>query len=79
MLESLRSERWDRGRRCIHSVRSNGWLGDVSLMNIQQGGYVGGRIEEDWVIAALEKHVDLLRVVVVVCRVWEEWWALRGQ
>jgi hypothetical protein len=46
---------------------------------IQQGGYVVGRIEDDWVITMLDERVDLLGVTKVVCRVWEEDWVLQRQ
>ncbi len=59
VLEVLRSEEFDRGRSCILSVLMGGGVA-VLPMTMQRGGYVAGRIKDDWVIAVLDALVGSL-------------------
>jgi hypothetical protein len=61
VLEVLRLEEVNQGRSCILSVLMGGGVA-VSPMTMQQGGYVGGRIEDNWAIAALDARVGSLRL-----------------
>ncbi len=61
VLKVLGSEEVDRGRSCILSVLMDGGV-VVLPMTMQQGGYVGGKIKENWVIAMLDARVGLLRL-----------------
>ncbi len=59
VLKVLRSEEFYQGRSCILSVLMGGGVA-VLPMAMRRGGYVGGMIEDDWVIAVLDALVSLL-------------------
>ncbi len=52
----LRSEEFNQGRSCILSILMGGGVAVLS-MTMQQGGYVGGRIKDNWVIAVIDALV----------------------
>ncbi len=59
VIKVLRLEEVDQGHSCILSILMVGGVA-VLPMTMQRGGYVGGRIKDDWVIAVLDALVGLL-------------------